>query len=321
VSRLNQIVIECIDDLLEYDQYDNYLLIMELSSPVRRRTSSAGLSYLECGSSDLPLGLVCIHGWGCRAVDYEYVLDHISKQKPLLFRAISVDLPGYGQSPKAVCPNPSMSAFATAVLSLCNEIKLRSVVLAGHSMGCRVALDASSQAESGGTPTIKGLIFLDGSHYKFRPSLFAFDDNDARSKTMTDEEKFKGRREAFQRMFSARTPLAFQTSTLAHIAGLDKEYDAVVRQSHLDYDFKQMDDDLDALGRSGTPFMNLQSTDVDPQNQRMSLKQGQKNKWMHFLQERVPQARQHVIEDSSHFPHVDQPEAVVEKVMAFMPEA
>ncbi|KXL44270.1 MAG: hypothetical protein FE78DRAFT_71877 [Acidomyces sp. 'richmondensis'] len=292
---------------------------MELTSHVQRRTSSTGLSYLECGSTDLPVGLVCIPGWGCRADDYQYVLDQISKHSPPLCHAISVDLPGYGQSPTTVCPDPSISAFATAVLSLCIEINLRSVVLAGHSMGCRVALDISVQAIHDGKLAIKGLVFLDGSHYKFRPSLFAFDDNDVRSKKMTDEEKLEKRCEAFRRMFSARTPLEFQTSALAHIEGLDKKYDALVRKSHLDYDFERMDEDLDTFGRSGTPFMNLQSTDVDPQNQRVPLKQGQKNQWMHFIQQKVSQARQYVIEDSSHFPHVDQSEAVVEKLLIFMP--
>ncbi|KAK5126791.1 hypothetical protein LTR85_009725 [Meristemomyces frigidus] len=268
--------------------------------------SSTGISHTSCGPADSKSGVLCIHGWGCQASDYAPLQATLISRAPEL-RTIAVDLPGHGKTPKELCPVATISAFAEVTLSLIDELGVASVTLVGHSMGCRVVLDAWAQAQAAGKPAVNGLVFLDGSHYKLRPSLFAFDTNDARSQGMTDEEKAVKKTEMFQRMFSARTPLEFQASALTHIKALDKEYSNAIRESHISYDYLQMDDALARFGKSGTPMLNLQSTDVDVENQRFPLKAGEMSKWMRFIEDKVPHAQQPVVEDSAHFPHVDCP--------------
>lgn len=291
-----------------------------MSSPgITSHISQNGLAYLSCGPADSESGLVCVHGWGCQASDYDTTLEQVSRRAPDL-RAIAIDLPGHGKTPTEVCPIATISTFAQMTLALMDELKLRTVILVGHSMGCRVVLDTWEQAQKSGKPTVKGVVFLDGSHYKLRPTLFAFDSKDARSKGMTDEEKAAKKAEAFQKMFSERTPATFQRSTLAHIKAIDKNYSNAIRESHLLYDYTEMDDALARIGVSRTPLLNIQSTDVDAKNQRIPLKAGETSKWMDFIKAKVPHAQQVVIEDSAHFPHVDCPAVVAEKLLLFVQE-
>lgn len=279
--------------------------------------SSGGLQYIATSAGDSTTTLICVHGWGCQASDYAPLLKELSARAPEL-QAIALDLPGHGKTPTTVCPVATINTFAQATLHLAEGLDLGSVILMGHSMGCRVVLDAWAQAQTAGKPRLKAQVFLDGSHYKLRPSLFAFDNNDARSKGMSDAEKAAKKREMFQRMFSARTPDEFQASALQHVKAMDKDYSNAIRESHISFDFDQMDDVLARLGDFGTPLLNLQSTDVDAENQRFPLKAGEMSRWMRFIKDKVPHAQQRVIEDSAHFPHVDRPDAVVEELTGFL---
>lgn len=291
--------------------------MLYLSDSLRSGTTQEGIAYIACGPQGSQLGVVFIHGWACRASNFTYLFTELFKTN-LNFHAIAVDLPGHGQSSTKSYPKPRMRAFADAVLAVVNELDISNIVLVGHSMGLRVILEAWSQAQSVGRPQVEGLVFLDGSHYKFRTSLFAFDSGNARSKALTQEEKAEKMAEAFKRMFSTRTPADFQESTLAHVRNLNPYFNVDMRQSHVSYDYERMDDVLEDIGKAGTPVLSLQATNVDEQNQRVSLRPRERSRWMEFVQEMIPQARQSVIEESMHFVMVDQPAEVAKKLIEFV---
>jgi pimeloyl-ACP methyl ester carboxylesterase len=298
---------------------------MEQQSGIESKTSPTGLAYLTCGPPQATRAVVCIHGWGCQSSDYRPLFEQLLQHDLRFFRVIAMDLPGYGKTPKEVCSEPSISVFATKVLQFCQEIGVDDVVIVGHSMGCRVALDVWAQdrmlppVPEGRRPIVSGVVFLDGSHYKLRPPLFSWDRSELhKPKEVSLEEQDRLKREAFKRMFSHRTPAEFQTAVLQHIISLDKEYDKKVRKSHIDYDMTRMDEVLDQLGRSTTKLMNMQSTDVDAQSQRVPLKKGERSRWMEFLQKKVPQAEQVVVDDCAHFPQVDRADVVKEKLLRFI---
>ena len=213
---------------------------------------------------------------------------------------------------------PSIAAFGEQVLSLADELGLEKVVLVGHSMGCRVVLAAWDQARHPGRSYIKALVFLDGSHYNLRPKLFAFDSSDPRSANLTESEKAAKRKEMFERMFSPNTPQVFRESCLAHLNALDNKYATQLRLSHIDWDHQTMDPTMTKLGQSDMRLLNLQSTDVDAENQRIPLEPGQESKWMKYVNEKVSNATQFVVEGSAHFPHVDQPQLVANRLIEFV---
>ena len=287
------------------------------STHVTSDVSPAGVAYLSCGPANSDFALICVHGWGCRATDYTPLFEQLSRHAPNV-RAVAVDLPGHGVTPKETCEVATVSAFAATVLSVIDQLGTSTVVLVGHSMGCRIILDTWVKAQGAGVPAIEGLVFVDGSNYKLRPKLFAFDSKDARSKDMSDEEKTAEKKEMFERMFSARTPEEYKTSTLEHIEALDADYSGAIRGSFIDYDHTDMDDAMTRLGKSETPLLSLQSTDIDAENQRIPLEAGQTTKFMPFVQEKVPHAQQVAVEDSAHFPHVDRPDVVAKELVSFL---
>ncbi|KAK3058020.1 hypothetical protein LTR09_001097 [Extremus antarcticus] len=234
------------------------------------------------------------------------------------FRAIAIDLPGHGTSSTKHYPTAGVGSFARAVLDLIDELSLPNVVLLGHSMGVRVIVETWRQAISAGKPKLRGLCFLDGSHYKFRKSLFAFDSADARSASLSDEQKHEKMAEAFDRMLSPGTPSEFRQSALEHVKSIDLQYSEAMRSSFIQYDYDTMDDVLEKVGNTGVPVLSLQATGVDAQNQRAMLKEGQDSRWMQHVRKLVPEARTMIVKESGHFPHVDQPGVVANKLREFV---
>ena len=96
-------------------------------------SSGIELAYRDSGSG--PETLLMIHGLG----SYLPVWD---KMTPLLeerFRCVRLDLPGYGNS--SPVPTPvSISFFAAQVEAFAKKLKLKKIILVGHSMGGQIAI-------------------------------------------------------------------------------------------------------------------------------------------------------------------------------------
>ena len=297
----------------------------------RRGTTKHRIASIAAGPVKSKINLLCIHGWACQASDFTYLFTSLLQTHDLQFQVLSIDLPGHGKSHTKFYPQAGIEAFAAAVLDFISDMELDNVILMGHSMGVRVILETflQSQKSAAGQPSqagdattaddtpISGLVFLDGSHYKFRKSVFNFDSGNERSKLLSDEEKKEGMAEAFRTMFSPKTPQDFQESTIAHVKGMGLEYNSAMRQSFINYDYERTDDALEAVGKIGIPVLNVQATSVDEKNERVPLKAGEVSRWMKHVEERVSQVKQAVVLESSHFPHVDQPAEVAKAVRGF----
>ncbi|KAK3072550.1 hypothetical protein LTR53_006604 [Teratosphaeriaceae sp. CCFEE 6253] len=265
---------------------------------LEQRTGPNGLRYLACGPADGKTGL----------------------RRSLPFKVLAVDLPGHGDSPKDAS-KATVASCAEAARSIARHEGLTDVVFVGHSMGGRIVMEAFTQAHAAGRPTVRGIIFLDVSNYRLRLKLYDFDETDPRSQRMSDADKAVKKAALFQSMFSSETPLDFELATLQHLKTLDKGFADAIRRDYIDYDHTRLDPALAAAGEAGVPLLNLQSTDIDGENQRFPLKAGQMSPWMSLIQEKVPHAEQVVVGDSAHFPHVDQPEKVADLARRFMDQA
>jgi pimeloyl-ACP methyl ester carboxylesterase len=287
----------------------------------QRGTTNHRLAYIAAGPQTAKINLLCIHGWACQASNFTYLFTSLLKTDSLNFQAFAIDLPGHGNSDTEMYPRAGIDTFAKAVLDFIAEMQLERVVLMGHSMGVRVILETYLQSrlrDDVGVETVAGLILLDGSHYKFRKSVFDFDVGNERNKALTAEEKKEGMAEAFRTMFSTKTPVAFRESTIRHVEGIDLKYNEAMRKGFIEYDYLHTDDSLEAVGRAALPVLNVQSTTVDEKNERVPLRPGEVSRWMKHVQDKVPQVKQVVVLDASHFPHVDQPAEVAAAVEEFV---
>ncbi|KAK8195979.1 hypothetical protein M8818_007130 [Zalaria obscura] len=105
-----------------------------------------------------------------------------------------------------------------------------------------------------------------------------------------------------------------QDTFTSHLRNLDQPFADALRKTHIAFDHERMSAALTEVGRQGTPFFSLQSTDCDEQNRRRPVRQGEETRWMRFLRDRIPQVEIVLVERAGHFPHVDQTDTVA-KVM------
>lgn len=105
--------------------------------------------------------LVLLHGLGNNAGSWEYVLEHLDYTK---WRVIVPDLLGFGDAPKPDV-NYTPKDHADAVVATLDKLGIEEAVIAGHSMGCIVAIDIASRHQG----RIKHLALFGAPLYKKKP--------------------------------------------------------------------------------------------------------------------------------------------------------
>lgn len=118
------------------------------------------LAYEEQGNGDVVL---LLHGFAESRFTWRYLTKELAQQ----YRVISVDLKGFGQSPKPRDGRYSIYDQAMAVKTFIEQHQLRRVTLIGHSMGGSVALALALMADEQRLPwQIDRLVLLGAAAYK-----------------------------------------------------------------------------------------------------------------------------------------------------------
>src|SRR5258705_9864627 len=98
--------------------------------------------------------LVFVHGFACTHEDWKAQLDFFRRTNEV----VAVDLRGHGQTPGR--PHEcSIEHYGGDVAALVNNLELDGCILVGHSMGCRVVLEAAKLAPE----RVAGVVLIDGS--------------------------------------------------------------------------------------------------------------------------------------------------------------
>ncbi|WP_160328142.1 alpha/beta fold hydrolase [Solirubrum puertoriconensis] len=99
---------------------------------------SLEVAYVDAGKG--PTTLLFIHGLSSYVRAWERSIPELSQSA----RCIAVDLPGYGKSSKGAYP-ATMAFYADVVHQFIQKLKLKNVVLVGHSMGGQIGVTAALQ--------------------------------------------------------------------------------------------------------------------------------------------------------------------------------
>lgn len=89
--------------------------------------------------------LVFLHYFSGAAISWQWVANKLETD----FRCISIDLPGFGDTPPLEWP--SLEGYADFVWQTLVELEVNSFILVGHSMGGKIALKVAAD------PQVKGL--------------------------------------------------------------------------------------------------------------------------------------------------------------------
>ena len=110
------------------------------------------MHYVRAGSGTPPL--VFVHGFCCSHEDWFLQIQELKSR----FEVVACDLRGHGQTP-ARPHELSIENFGGDVAALLSVLGLEKSILVGHSMGCRVVLEAARVAPE----SVAGLVLIDGS--------------------------------------------------------------------------------------------------------------------------------------------------------------
>lgn len=254
------------------------------------------LACTRAGSGGTPI--VFVHGFACDRGDWRAQLEHFSPAR----QVIACDLPGHGNSPGSAA-DCTIERFGDEVAALLEDLAAPAL-LVGHSLGCRVVLQAYRRAPARAT----ALVLVDGSRMGTGDPVQAAD----AMRAAIDFAGYPAFAEAlFSGMFLTRTPTA--VSVIERAKRLPAAIGSALFPAMVRWDAAHMDA---ALGAVRVPLLVIQCTTINAERKRVALKAGQTTPWLDLVRSRVPGARIEVIADTGHFPQIETPERVNELIAA-----
>jgi pimeloyl-ACP methyl ester carboxylesterase len=115
-------------------------------------TTNDGVSIAYDVNGKGAIALVFVHGWSCDRSYWREQIKTFSKN----YKVVTIDLAGHGQS-ALNRTNWTISSFGNDVASVVKKLKLKRIILIGHSMGGDVIVDAAHHLPD----RIIGLIMID----------------------------------------------------------------------------------------------------------------------------------------------------------------
>lgn len=98
--------------------------------------------------------ILFVHGWNANSTEWYYQKKNFSKN----YRVILIDLPGLGKSKRPNNKDFSLQKMAADLQAVIEHLKLREVILWGHSIGGMVILTYCTQIEKNVERRVKGII-------------------------------------------------------------------------------------------------------------------------------------------------------------------
>jgi pimeloyl-ACP methyl ester carboxylesterase len=232
--------------------------------------------------------VVFVHGFGCAHSEWDAQVAHLSPRH----QTVAVDLRGHGAStgPAAEC---SIGRYGADVAELMQALALPPAVLVGHSMGCRVVVEAALQAPAHAA----GVVLIDGSQFAAAMTTVL-----KQTLSMTDGYATLIRR-WFQEMFTAKSNSAVVTSVVQRAEHLPRSIGEKLLLDMLRYDVGRL---ATSLADLRVPVMALQTTYSNEQRERRPMSKGQTTSYLEMLRARIPSVWIEIIEDTGHFPQVDE---------------
>jgi len=242
---------------------------------------------------------VFVHGFACTSDDWRAQLEHFQKTNEV----VACDLRGHGKTPGR--PHEcSIEHYGGDVAALVNNLELKRFILIGHSMGCRVVLEAARLIPE----RTAGVVLVDGS----RNATGDPDDAEANARATIEKLGYAPFAEMlFRQMFF--TPSAQADAIVARAVKSSAEFGPHLWPRISRWDAGSMDAAFDAIR---APVLAIQSTTRNAQLQREMLKPGDTSPWMEFLKSR--NARLEIIPDVGHFTMLEAPQRVNQLVAEFV---
>jgi len=243
--------------------------------------------------------LVFVHGFACASEDWRHQVDAFAGR----YGVVACDLRGHGASPGDP-GSSSIETFGADVAALLAALDLTGVVLVGHSMGCRVVLQAYAEAPE----RVVGLALIDGS------SVGAAGERAvaaARATLAADYHAFA--RRLFTQMFFTPSPEADRM--IERALALPEAIGTALWLSMVGWDGRRMTDALESVR---VPLLVIQSTATSPERGRIPLAAGGTSPWLELVRRHAPGGEIEIVPGVGHFVMLEAPNRVNAALAAFV---
>jgi pimeloyl-ACP methyl ester carboxylesterase len=260
------------------------------------------IHHVVTGNGQPPI--VFVHGFACAHSDWSAQVAHLARRH----QTVAVDLRGHGSS-LGTAAECSIERYGADVAEVMGALGLPPAVLVGHSMGCRVVIEAALQAPV----RTAGVVLVDGS--QFAPAM---------------EDTLKGAFATphgyatligtwFKDMFTAKSDAARAASIVERAGSLPRAIGEKVLLDAVRYDTGRLAASMAALR---VPAVAIQTTYSNEKRERRSMSKGQTTPYLDMLRTSIPSIRIEIIEDTGHFPQIDesaQTNALLDSFIATLP--
>jgi pimeloyl-ACP methyl ester carboxylesterase len=223
---------------------------------------------------------------------------------------VACDLRGHGKTPGRA-QECAIAHYGGDVAALVNHLELTGCILVGHSMGCRVVLEANRLLVSSDyADRVAGIVLIDGS----RSGSGDPDGAERAARAAIEKAGYAAFAEnLFRQMFFS--PSAEADAIVARALRQSMEFGALLWPSMARWDAAEMDA---ALAAVRAPLLAIQSTTRDAQLRRSPLKAGQSTPYLDLVRSAVPGARIEVLPDVGHFAQLEAADEVNRLIADFI---
>jgi pimeloyl-ACP methyl ester carboxylesterase len=227
--------------------------------------------------------IVFVHGFACTHADWRLQTAHFSGRHS----TFAPDLRGHGAT-HARPEDCSIETYGADIAALLDGKGLNGAVLIGHSMGCRVVLQAYLDAPE----RVAALALIDGSFLGGgNPVLI--------------ENYPKFARALFADMFLSPSDLG--TEIVDRALRLPEAVGAALFPRMARWDAANMER---ALAAVKVPMLVIQSTYLNAERKRVALKPGESSPWLDLVRKQAPRAQVEIVTGVGHFPQLEAAERV-----------
>jgi pimeloyl-ACP methyl ester carboxylesterase len=242
---------------------------------------------------------VFVHGFACSHEDWKFQLEHFSKTHEIA----ACDLRAHGKTPGRV-HECSIEHYGGDVAALVLNLDLSSAILIGHSMGCRVVLEAARVLPP---KRVAGVVLVDGS----RAGSGNPDAAEATARAQIAKNGYPAFAEhLFRQMFFK--PSAEAEAIVERAVKSSASFGAELWPRMARWDAASVEGALEPVrGR----ILAIQSTTRNAQLQRAPMKPGESSPWLDLLKSYG--AKVEIIPDTGHFTQLEAPGRVNELIARF----
>ena len=267
--------------------------------------NGARLRYETHGATGSPI--VFVHGLTCSLENWRFQVAHFSDAH----KVVACDLRGHGQS--SVGDDPvCVESFGADVAALLSHLDLNDVTLVGHSMGCRVVIEACRIDPS----RVRNIVLVDGSR---RTAGGSADEREARIRNAVRDQGYEDdHRSQFAAMFTADSDPVLRDATIEQCAKTPEAVGVASSISIHRWDAGRIDA---VLSEISAPILVLQSTQPHPDTLRAPVRAGEVTDYMAYVRDtavKSPSVQFDTVADIGHFTMLERPDEVNRSIAAFI---